>query len=273
MEGRMDEQRMEHFRQEAFSVGLSSYPHPRLMPDYWEYPSVSMGLGAMTAIRQARFNRYLHNRGLADTSESTTWYFMGDGESDEPESLSELTLASRENLDNIVMVVNCNLQRLDGPVRGNSKIVQELAARFTGADECNQVFVGLKVDALFAKDRHGLLAARLEALADGDEQRIMTDEGSVIRSELFNSPELAELVANLSDEDLEDLASNVGGHDPVKIFAAYTAARAHKGRPTVILARTIKGWGLGPSFAGRNSTHGKKKADQPVLQYMQMNWG
>ncbi|MCH2641349.1 MAG: pyruvate dehydrogenase (acetyl-transferring), homodimeric type [Candidatus Thalassarchaeum sp.] len=274
MEGRMDEQRMEHFRQEAFSVGLSSYPHPRLMPDYWEYPSVSMGLGAMTAIRQARFNRYLHNRGLVDTSESTTWYFMGDGESDEPESLSELTLASRENLDNIVMVVNCNLQRLDGPVRGNSKIVQELAARFTGAGwNVIKCLWGSKWDALFAKDRHGLLAARLEALADGDEQRIMTDEGSVIRSELFNSPELAELVADLSDEDLEDLASNVGGHDPVKIFAAYTAARAHKGRPTVILARTIKGWGLGPSFAGRNSTHGKKKADQPVLQYMRDELG
>ncbi|MBJ84857.1 MAG: pyruvate dehydrogenase (acetyl-transferring), homodimeric type [Euryarchaeota archaeon] len=269
MEGRMDEQRMENFRQETFNTGLSSYPHPRLMPDYWEYPSVSMGLGAMTAIRQARFNRYLHDRDLVDTSQSTTWYFMGDGESDEPESLSELTLASRENLDNIVMVINCNLQRLDGPVRGNSKIVQELAARFTGAGwNVIKCLWGSQWDELFAKDRNGFLAARLEALADGDEQRIMTAEGAVIRTELFNTPELAEMVAHLSDEDLEALTNNVGGHDPVKIYAAYSAAREHKGRPTVILARTIKGWGLGPSFAGRNSTHGKKKADQAVMQFM-----
>ena len=274
MEGRMDETRMENFRQEAFSKGLSSYPHPRLMPDYWEYPCVSMGLGAMTAIRQARFNRYLHNRDLVDTSESTSWYFMGDGESDEPESLSELTLASRENLDNIVMVINCNLQRLDGPVRGNGKIVQELAARFTGAGwNVIKCLWGSSWDDLFAKDNNGILAARLEALADGDEQRIMTAEGATIRSDLFNTPELASMVSHLSDSDLEDLTNDVGGHDPVKIYAAYSAARAHKGRPTVVLARTIKGWGLGPSFAGRNSTHGKKKADQGVLQFMRDDMG
>ncbi|MEE3082856.1 MAG: pyruvate dehydrogenase (acetyl-transferring), homodimeric type [Candidatus Thermoplasmatota archaeon] len=272
MEGRMDEERMENFRQEAFKKGLSSYPHPRLMPDYWEYPCVSMGLGAMTAIRQARFNRYLHNRGLVDTSESTTWYFMGDGESDEPESLSELTLASRENLDNIVMVVNCNLQRLDGPVRGNSKIVQELAARFTGAGwNVIKCLWGSSWDDLFAKDTEGVLAARLEAMADGDEQRIMTGDGATIRTDLFNSPQLSAMVSHLSDDELEALTDDVGGHDPVKIYAAYTAARAHKGRPTVILARTIKGWGLGPTFAGRNSTHGKKKADQTVLQFMRDN--
>ncbi len=269
MEGRMDEARMENFRQEAFNEGLSSYPHPRLMPDYWEYPCVSMGLGAMTAIRQARFNRYLHNRDLVDTSESTTWYFMGDGESDEPESLSELTLASRENLDNIVMVVNCNLQRLDGPVRGNSKIVQELAARFTGAGwNVIKCLWGSSWDELFARDTDGILAERLESLADGDEQRIMTGDGAMIRSDLFNTPELAAMVSHLSDSDLEALTDDVGGHDPVKIHAAYSAARAHRGRPTVVLARTIKGWGLGPSFAGRNSTHGKKKADQGVLQFM-----
>jgi pyruvate dehydrogenase E1 component len=269
MEGRMDEERLENFRQEAFKTGLSSYPHPRLMPDYWEYPCVSMGLGAMTAIRQARFNRYLNNRGLVDTTQSTTWYFMGDGESDEPESLSELTLASRENLDNIVMVINCNLQRLDGPVRGNGKIVQELAARFTGAGwNVIKCLWGSAWDELFAKDLDGLLSARLEGLTDGDEQRIMTADGATIRSDLFNSPELASMVSHLSDEELEALTDNVGGHDPVKIFAAYSAARAHRGRPTVVLARTIKGWGLGPSFAGRNSTHGKKKADQDVLQYM-----
>jgi pyruvate dehydrogenase E1 component len=270
----MDEARMEYFRQEAFNEGLSSYPHPRLMPDYWEYPSVSMGLGAMTAIRQARFNRYLHNRDLVDTSESTTWYFMGDGESDEPESLSELTLASRENLDNIVMVINCNLQRLDGPVRGNGKIVQELAARFTGAGwNVIKCLWGTSWDDLFANDMDGLLASRLEALADGDEQRIMTADGATIRSDLFNTPELASMVSHLSDSDLEALTNDVGGHDSVKIYAAYTAARAHKGRPTVILARTIKGWGLGPSFAGRNSTHGKKKADQDVLKFMRDDMG
>ena len=274
MEGRMNEARMENFRQEAFNEGLSSYPHPRLMPDYWEYPCVSMGLGAMTAIRQARFNRYLHNRDLVDTSESTSWYFMGDGESDEPESLSELTLASREKLDNIVMVINCNLQRLDGPVRGNDKIVQELAARFTGAGwNVIKCLWGTSWDDLFANDADGILAARLEALADGDEQRIMTADGATIRSDLFNTPELASMVSHLSDTDLEALTNDVGGHDPVKIYAAYTAARAHKGRPTVVLARTIKGWGLGPSFAGRNSTHGKKKADQDVLKFMRDEMG
>ncbi|MDE0707690.1 MAG: pyruvate dehydrogenase (acetyl-transferring), homodimeric type [Candidatus Poseidoniales archaeon] len=274
MEGRMDEARMENFRQEAFKKGLSSYPHPRLMPDYWEYPCVSMGLGAMTAIRQARFNRYLHNRDLVDTSQSTSWYFMGDGESDEPESLSELTLASREKLDNIVMVINCNLQRLDGPVRGNGKIVQELAARFTGAGwNVIKCLWGSSWDDLFARDIEGILAARLEALADGDEQRIMTGDGAMIRSDLFNTSELAAMVSHLSDSDLEALTNDVGGHDPVKIYTAYSAARGHKGRPTVVLARTIKGWGLGPSFAGRNSTHGKKKADQNVLQFMRDDMG
>ncbi|MDG1524455.1 MAG: pyruvate dehydrogenase (acetyl-transferring), homodimeric type, partial [Candidatus Thalassarchaeaceae archaeon] len=274
MEGRMDETRIENFRQEAFNKGLSSYPHPRLMPDYWEYPCVSMGLGAMTAIRQARFNRYLHNRDLVDTAQSTSWYFMGDGESDEPESLSELTLASREKLDNIVMVINCNLQRLDGPVRGNSKIVQELAARFTGAGwNVIKCLWGSSWDDLFSRDVEGLLAARLEALADGDEQRIMTGDGAMIRSDLFNTPELAAMVSHLSDSDLEALTNDVGGHDPVKIFSAYSAAKGHQGRPTVVLARTIKGWGLGPSFAGRNSTHGKKKADQKVLQFMRDDMG
>lgn len=269
MEGRMDENRMERFRQEAFSEGLSSYPHPRLMPDYWEYPSVSMGLGAMTAIRQARFNRYLQDRGLVDTSKCTTWYFMGDGESDEPESLSELTLASRENLDNIVMVINCNLQRLDGPVRGNSKIVQELASRFVGAGwNVIKCLWGSSWDELFEKDKEGLIASRLESLADGDEQRIMTADGATIRNDLFNTPELSAMVSHLSDTDLERLTNDVGGHDPVKIFSAYSAAKEHRGRPTVILARTIKGWGLGPTFAGRNSTHGKKKADQDVLKFM-----
>ena len=274
IEGRMDEARIENFRQEAFNVGLSSYPHPRLMPDYWEYPCVSMGLGAMTAIRQARFNRYLHNRDLVDTSETTSWYFMGDGESDEPESLSELTLASREKLDNIVMVINCNLQRLDGPVRGNSKIIQELSSRFTGAGwNVIKCLWGSSWDDLFAKDVDGKLAMRLESIVDGDEQRIMTADGATIRSDLFDTPELAAMVSHLSDVELEALASDLGGHDPIKIYAAYSAAIEHKGEPTVILARTIKGWGLGPTFAGRNSTHGKKKADQEVLKFIRDDMG
>ena len=269
MEGRFDHDRIEHFRREAFTTGLSSYPHPRLMPDYWEYPTVSMGLGAMTAIRQARFNRYLRDRGLVDTDHSRVWYFMGDGESDEPESLSELTLASREHLDNLTMVVNCNLQRLDGPVRGNTKIVQELAARFTGAGwNVIKCLWGRSWDALFAADSTGALAARLSALTDGDEQRLMTASGDVVRAELFNTPELAALVAHMSDADLEALTDDVGGHDPVRIHAAYRAAVAHKGQPTVILARSIKGYGLGPTFAGRNATHGKKKADDSALHYM-----
>ncbi|MDP6906731.1 MAG: pyruvate dehydrogenase (acetyl-transferring), homodimeric type [Candidatus Thalassarchaeaceae archaeon] len=269
MEGRMNEAIIEQFRQEVDGTGLSSYPHPRLMPEFWEYPSVSMGLGAMTAIRQARFNRYLHNRGLTDTSESTVWYFMGDGESDEPESLSEIVMASRENLDNLVMVINCNLQRLDGPVRGNGKIVQELSSRFTGSGwNVIKCLWGSSWDSLFANDVDGHLSRRLESLVDGDEQRIMTADGATIRTDLFNTAELTAIVAHLSDDELEVLTDDVGGHDFKKINAAYHAAREHKGRPTVILVRTIKGWGLGPSFAGRNSTHGKKKAEQKDLQFM-----
>ncbi len=269
MEGRFDIEKIEHFRREAFTSGLSSYPHPRLMPEYWEYPTVSMGLGAMTAIRQARFNRYLRDRGIVDTDSSRVFYFMGDGESDEPESLSELTLASREGLDNLTIIVNCNLQRLDGPVRGNTKIVQELAARFTGAGwNVIKCLWGRMWDPLFAADVHGLLAARLTSLTDGDEQRIMTASGEIIRKELFNSPVLASLVEHLSDSELEVLTDDMGGHDLHRIYAAYKAAIDCKGKPTVILARSIKGYGLGPTFAGRNATHGKKKADNSALHFM-----
>jgi len=267
LEGRLSDENIHNFRQEIGGAGLSSYPHPRLMPDFWEYPSVSMGLGAMTAIHQARFNRYLHHRGLADTTLSRVWYTMGDGESDEPESLSELALAAREGLDNIVMTMNCNLQRLDGPVRGNSKIVQELEGRFRGAGwNVIKVLWGSSWDALFAKDTSGTLAKRLAELVDGDEQRLFTAEGSIIRKELFAGDELTALVAEYSDEELEALTEDLGGHDFLKIHAAYAAACAHKGQPTVILARTIKGYGLGPAFAGRNTTHQRKKADENDLR-------
>jgi len=269
LEGRLSKDEIEMFRQETGGKGLSSYPHPRLMPNFWEFPSVSMGLGGMTAIHQARFNRYLESRGLCNTTGSRVWYTMGDGESDEPESLSQLSLAAREGLDNIIMTMNCNLQRLDGPVRGNSKIVQELEGRFRGAGwNVIKVLWGSSWDDLFSRDSKGLLAARLNSLVDGDEQRIMTAEGSIIRKELFNTPELSELVSQYSDEDLENLCEDVGGHDFVKLHAAYTQATAHKGQPTAVIIRTIKGYGLGPAFAGKNTTHQKKKADIESMKFM-----
>ncbi len=269
LEGRLSKDEIEMFRQETGGKGLSSYPHPRLMPNFWEFPSVSMGLGGMTAIHQARFNRYLESRGLCNTTGSRVWYTMGDGESDEPESLSQLSLAAREGLDNIIMTMNCNLQRLDGPVRGNSKIVQELEGRFRGAGwNVIKVLWGSSWDDLFSRDSKGLLAARLNSLVDGDEQRIMTAEGSIIRKELFNTPELSELVSQYSDEDLEKLCQDVGGHDFVKLHAAYAQATAHKGQPTAVIIRTIKGYGLGPAFAGKNTTHQKKKADLESMKFM-----
>jgi len=269
LEGRLTHEQVENFRQEVDGGGLSSYPHPRLMPEFWEFPTVSMGLGAMTAIHQARFNRYLEDRGLVTTAASRVWYTMGDGESDEPESLSQLSLAGREGLDNLVMTMNCNLQRLDGPVRGNSKIVQELEGRFRGAGwNVIKVLWGSSWDDLFARDTTGALAQRLDGLVDGDEQRLFTAEGATIRKELFNSDILAALVAHLSDDELEALCADVGGHDFVKLHAAYAQATAHKGQPTAVLIRTIKGYGLGPAFAGRNTTHQKKKADMETMQFM-----
>ena len=274
LEGRLTLNQIEKFRQEVGGEGLSSYPHPRLMPEFWEFPTVSMGLGAMTAIHQARFNRYLENRGLASTTGSRVWYTMGDGESDEPESLSQLSLAGREGLDNLIMTMNCNLQRLDGPVRGNSKIVQELEGRFRGAGwNVIKVLWGSSWDELFMRDPHGHLASRLNDLVDGDEQRIMTAEGATIRKELFNTEALASLVSHLSDVELESLCADVGGHDFVKLHAAYAQATAHKGQPTVVLIRTIKGYGLGPAFAGRNTTHQKKKAEMDTMQFMRDDIG
>ena len=269
LEGRLSKDQINNFRQEVFGRGLSSYPHPRLMPNYWEFPTVSMGLGAMSAIHHARFNRYLSDRGLADTRESTVWYTMGDGESDEPESLSEIALAAREGLDNLVFIINCNLQRLDGPVRGNGKIVQELEGRFSGAGwNVIKLLWGTKWDKLFSHANGKYLAERLNQLVDGDEQRILTGNAEIIRNELFNSPELSEMIQGWSDNDLIALTENVGGHDMEKIHAAFSSARANKGSPTVILARTIKGYGLGPGFAGRNTTHQKKKADIDAMMYM-----
>lgn len=269
LEGRLSKDEIEMFRQETGGKGLSSYPHPRLMPNFWEFPSVSMGLGGMTAIHQARFNRYLESRGLCNTTGSRVWYTMGDGESDEPESLSQLSLAAREGLDNIIMTMNCNLQRLDGPVRGNSKIVQELEGRFRGAGwNVIKVLWGSSWDDLFSRDSQGILAARLNSLVDGDEQRIMTSGGAVIRKDLFNTPELSEMVSQYTDEDLEKLCEDVGGHDFVKLHAAYAQATAHKGQPTVVIIRTIKGYGLGPAFAGKNTTHQKKKADIESMKFM-----
>jgi len=267
-DGRLDEEIISRFRQESASQGLSSYPHPRLMPEFWEFPTVSMGLGALTAIRHARFNKYLSDRGLKDTSQSHIWYFMGDGESDEPESLSDLSFASKEGLDNVTITISCNLQRLDGPVRGNQKIVQELEGRFAGSGwDVIKLLWGSSWDPLFAADSEGILLDRLQSLVDGDEQRIFTSEGEVIRTELFNTEKLKSLVAHMSDEQLESLVADVGGHDPVKINAAFTRAR-RSGKPTVILARTVKGWGLGPAFAGRNATHQKKKAEIDSLQWI-----
>ena len=274
LEGRLTDENIELFRQEVGGKGLSSYPHPRLMPDFWEFPSVSMGLGGMTAIHQARFNKYLESRGLCNTTASRVWYTMGDGESDEPESLSQLSLAAREGLDNIIMTMNCNLQRLDGPVRGNSKIVQELEGRFTGSGwNVIKVLWGSGWDDLFASDPSGALVARLESLVDGDEQRIMTSDGATIRKDLFNTPDLAALVKDYTDEDLEHLCEDVGGHDFVKLHAAYSQAVAHKGQPTVVIIRTIKGYGLGPAFAGRNTTHQKKKADLDDIKFMRDDMG
>ena len=274
LEGRLTRENVDNFRIECNGNGLSSYPHPRLMPEFWEYPSVSMGLGGMTAIHTARFNRYLSSRGLADTSNSRVWYTMGDGESDEPESLSQLSLAGREDLGNMIMVMNCNLQRLDGPVRGNSKIVQELEGRFRGSGwNVIKILWGSMWDDIFARDSEGILANRLDEMVDGDEQRIFTSDAKTFRDELFNTPQLKAMVSNLSDEDLEKLASNLGGHDMIKINAAYAAAESINDKPTVILARTIKGYGLGPAFAGKNSTHGKKKADVETIKWMRDDLG
>ena len=261
LEGRLSEHQLDGFRQELSHSGggLSSYPHPRLMPEFWEFPTVSMGLGPINSIYQARFNRYLHNRGIKDTSGQHVWAFLGDGEMDEPESVSALTLAARENLDNLTFVVNCNLQRLDGPVRGNGKIIQELEALFTGAGwNVIKVVWGREWDPLFAMDKEGALVELMNKTPDGDFQTYKAESGGFVRENSFNrDPRTAAMVANWSDDDIWNLKR--GGHDYQKLYAAYQSSMNHKGQPTVILAKTIKGWTLGSHFEGRNATHQMKK--------------
>ena len=257
--GRLTEENLRHFRREVSGKGLSSYPHPRLMPELWQFPTVSMGLGPMNAIYQARFNRYLHARGLANTHNCRVWAFLGDGECDEPEALGALSLASREGLDNLTFVVNCNLQRLDGPVRGNGKIIQELEARFTGAGwNVIKVVWAREWDDLLARDYEGVLVDRMNDALDGDYQKYQTESGAYIREHFFGpDPRLQRLVQHLSDDELKRLRR--GGHDYRKVYAAFAAATHHQGRPTAILAKTVKGWTLGDSAEASNVTHQMKK--------------
>ena len=267
LEGRLSEDRLTNFRQEVAGKGLSSYPHPWLMPDFWQFPTVSMGLGPLMAIYQARFLRYLHGRGIADTANRKIWVFCGDGEMDEPESLGAISLAGREKLDNLVFVVNCNLQRLDGPVRGNGKIVQELEADFRGA-EWNVVkcLWGSNWDPLLAADKSGKLRQLMEECVDGEYQDFKSKDGAYIRKHFFGRyPETAALVADWSDEDIWALQR--GGHDPLKVYAAYKEAAEHKGQPTVILAKTVKGYGMGHAAEGQMIAHQQKKLGLESLKF------
>jgi pyruvate dehydrogenase E1 component len=267
LEGRLSEVQLDHFRREAlFDGGLSSYPHPRLMPDFWQFPSVSMGLAPLAAVYQARFNRYLAARGIADTGMARVWAYLGDGEMDEPESLGALGLAAREGLDNLTFVVNCNLQRLDGPVRGNGKIIQELESVFRGAGwNVIKVIWAREWDDLLARDKDGVLLNKMNETLDGDYQRMAVSNGAYIREHFFGpDPRLTELVEHLSDDELAKLRR--GGHDYRKVYAAYAAAVAHTGAPTVILAKTVKGWTLGPGIEGRNVTHQAKKLTADELK-------
>src|SRR6201989_288636 len=259
VEGRLTEEQLTKFRQEVDGGGLSSYPHPWLMPDYWQMPTVSMGLGPIMAIYQARFLKYLARRGLADTADRTVWAFLGDGETDEPESLGAIAMASREKLDNLIFVINCNLQRLDGPVRGNGKIIQELEGIFRGAGwNVIKVIWGSDWDPLLARDKDGLLVKRMEECVDGETQKSPGAAGAYTRQHFFGKyPKLLQLVEHLSDEQLEKLKR--GGHDPEKVYAAYKMAVEHEGSPTVILAKTVKGWTLGSGIESRKANHPVKK--------------
>lgn len=259
LEGRLTEKQLQNFRQEVEVDGLSSYPHPWLMHDFWQFPTVSMGLGPLQAIYQARFMKYLENRGLIKTEGRKVWAFLGDGEMDEPESVGALSIAAREKLDNLIFVVNCNLQRLDGPVRGNGKIIQELEGLFRGAGwNVIKVIWGGRWDPLFARDKEGWMQKRMEECLDGDYQTYKANDGAYVRAHFFNKyPELSKLVESMSDDEIWRL--NRGGHDPQKVFAAYAQAVEHKGSPTVILAKTIKGYGMGAAGEGLNITHQQKK--------------
>ena len=266
LEGRLSEAQLDMFRQEVDGKGISSYPHPWLMPDFWQFPTVSMGLGPIQAIYQARFMRYIEDRALAHTEERKVWAFMGDGEMDEPESMGAIGMAAREGLDNLVFVVNCNLQRLDGPVRGNGKIIQELETSFRGAGwNVIKVIWGSYWDPLLAKDTKGILLDRMEEAVDGEYQKFKSRDGAYVREHFFGKyPELKAMVANMSDEDIWRL--NRGGHDPHKIYAAYHSAVNHHGQPTVILAKTVKGYGMGAVAEGKNVAHQQKKMPLEVLR-------
>ena len=266
LEGRLTEEQMHKFRQEAEGGGLSSYPHPWLMPDFWQFSTVSMGLGPLMAIYQARFMRYLEHRGIAQTAGRKVWAFLGDGETDEPESLGAISLAGREHLDNLIFVVNCNLQRLDGPVRGNGKIIQELEGVFRGAGwNVIKVVWGRHWDRLLAKDRNGLLQQRMQEVVDGEYQTYKARDGAYVREHFFGKyPELLEMVADMSDDEIWRL--NRGGHDPYKVYAAYAEAVKHTGQPTVILAKTVKGYGMGASGEAQNPTHQQKQMDVDSLR-------
>lgn len=274
LEGRLTDAHLTNFRRELQSEpGLSSYPHPYLMPDFWEFPTVSMGLGPLMAIYQARFNEYLHDRGLKDTTKQHVWAFVGDGECDEPETLGAITLAGRERLDNLTFVINCNLQRLDGPVRGNGKIIQELEGLFRGAGwNVIKVIWGDDWDPLLAQDKQGILAKRMEEVVDGQYQKYTMMSGAEIRADFFGKyPELLEMVSGYSDDKIERMRR--GGHDPEKVYAAYKAAMDHRGEPTVILAKTIKGYGLGEAGEGRNIAHGQKKLNEEELLEFRSRFG
>ena len=266
LEGRMTEEQLDNFRMETKGNGLSSYPHPWLMPEFWQFPTVSMGLGPLMGIYQARYLKYLHDRGIADTSNRKVWVFCGDGEMDEPESQGAISLAAREKLDNLIFVVNCNLQRLDGPVRGNGKIIQELESNFRGSGwNVLKVIWGSYWDPLFAMDKDGLMKKRMEECVDGEFQNFKAKGGAFTREEFFGKyPELKERVAAMSDQDIWRL--NRGGHDPHKVYAAYAAAVAHKGQPSIVLAKTVKGYGMGDAGEGQNITHQQKSMDIESLK-------
>ncbi|MDO8436622.1 MAG: pyruvate dehydrogenase (acetyl-transferring), homodimeric type [Nitrosomonadaceae bacterium] len=271
--GELTQEQLDNFRQEVGGKGLSSYPHPWLMPDFWQFPTVSMGLGPLMAIYQARFMKYLDSRGLIKTQGRKVWAFMGDGEMDEPESLGAISLASRENLDNLIFVINCNLQRLDGPVRGNGKIIQELEGDFRGAGwNVVKVIWGSYWDPLLARDTKGLLQQRMMECVDGEYQTFKSRDGAYVRKHFFGKyPELLEMVASMSDDDIWRL--NRGGHDPHKVYAAYAAAAKHMGQPTVILAKTIKGYGMGEAGEAQNITHQQKKMGTTSLKAFRDRFG
>jgi pyruvate dehydrogenase E1 component len=266
LEGRLTDEQLDNFRQEVDGKGLPSYPHPKLMPDFWQFPTVSMGLGPLMAIYQARFLKYLHARGIADTSNRKVWVFCGDGEMDEPESLGAISLASREKLDNLIFVINCNLQRLDGPVRGNGKIIQELEGDFRGSGwNVIKLIWGGYWDPLLARDKEGILRRIMEESVDGEYQAYKAHDGAFVREHFFGKhPKLLEMVSRMSDDDVWRL--NRGGHDPYKVYAAFSAAAKHTGQPTVILAKTIKGYGMGHVGQAKNPSHQQKKLDLSAVR-------